>query len=45
MFRKLTFGDKKGAEAEEGGAHPRGGGGGRNDGLAMDADFYQRDVL
>ena len=48
-FGKLMVGDKKGKEAE--GREKRGGGGapftggGGNDGLAMNRDFYQRDVL
>ena len=38
--RKLAVEDKKGKEAEE--RERRGGG---DYGLAMDTDFYQRDVL
>ena len=52
-FGKLAVGNKKGKEAE--GRERRGGEGGRtlegggrgagNDGLAMEANLYQRDVL
>ena len=50
-FRKLAVGNKKGTDAE--GRERRGGegdspymgGGGGGDGIAMDADLYQRDVL
>ena len=52
-FGNLAVGNKKGKEAE--GRERRGGGGGRNlegrgrgsgnEGLAMDVNFYQREIL